>query len=122
MPSRDARAALLQGVGHLELQLGAFVENGAYQVLESLAVDQCPGTVNDGSVAFGLDKADGLARLALQVPVGKRDLPALAPPAPYDLVGLGILSPAKKHSGGQDILGDAPEEQHEQSHDYWLPP
>src|ERR1039458_7398163 len=116
MPSRDTRSAFLQGVRQLELQLGAFVEESAYDVLEGLAVNEPAGTIDDDSVAFGFDEADGLARrLALQVPVGKWNLaPTL--PAAHDLVGFNVLPPAKKHSGGQDIPGYANNEQHETTH------
>src|ERR1017187_4559511 len=115
MPPLDARSAFLQGVRQLELQLGAFVEESADQVLEGLAVNEPAGTIDDDSVSFGFDEADGLARLALQVPVGEWNLaPTL--PAAHDLVGFNVLPPAKKHGGGQDILGYATKEQHEQSH------
>src|ERR1017187_2654676 len=115
MPSRDTRSAFLQCVRQLELQLGAFVEESAYQVLEGLAVNEPAGTIDDDSVAFDLDEADGPARLALQIPVGERDLAAPLPAA-HGFVGLDVLPPAKEHGGSQDILGYATEEQHEQSH------
>src|ERR1019366_8525357 len=120
MPSRDTGASLLQGIGHLELQLGVFVENNAYQVFEGLAGDEPADTTDDGRVAFGLDEADGLARLALQIPVDERDLAAPLPAA-HGFVGLDVLPPAKEHGGSQDILGEAPEKQHEQTHGR-LPP
>src|ERR1019366_6300317 len=115
MPSRDTRSAFLQGVRQLELQLGAFVEDNAYQVLEGLGVDESSSTIDDGSVAFDLDEADGLTRLTLQIPVGERDL---TPPFPaaHSFIGLLVLPPAKEHGGSQDILGHATEEQHKQSH------
>src|ERR1035441_1994719 len=93
MPPRDARSALLRGVGHLELQLGAFVEDNAHHVLEGLAVDESPSTTDDGSVAFGLDEAKGLACLALQVPVDEWNLTAPLPAA-YGFVGFDVLPPA----------------------------
>src|ERR1019366_8420806 len=117
MPSRNTRSAFLQGVRQLELQLGAFVEESAYQVLEGLAVDESSSTIDDGSVAFDLDEADGLTRLTLQIPVGERDL-TVPLPAAHDFVGFNVLPPAKKHGGGQDILGYATKEQHEQSQGY----
>src|ERR1019366_9579000 len=113
----DARSALLKGVGHLEFQLGVLVENGAHQVLEGLAVDEATGTIDDGSVAFDLDEADGLTRLTLQVPVGEWKLVATLPAA-HDFVGFDVLPPAKEHGGSQDVFGHATHEQHEQSHGY----
>src|ERR1017187_10834451 len=115
MPSRDTRSAFLQGVRQLELQLGAFVEDNAYQVLEGLSVDERSSTIDDGSVAFDLDEADGLTRLTLQIPVGERDL-AAPPPAAYGFVGFDVLPPAKEHGGSQDILAHATEEEQQQSH------
>src|ERR1039458_1743858 len=117
MPPRDAGAALLERVRHPQLQLGAFVQHNAHDVLEGLAVDESSSTIDDGSVAFDLDEADGLTRLTLQVPVGERDLTAPLPAA-HDFVGFNVLPPAKKHGGGQDILGYATKEQHEQSQGY----
>src|ERR1039457_1735094 len=115
MPSSDTRSAFLQDVRQLELQLGALVEDNAYQVLEGLAVDKSAGTIDDGGVAFGFDEADRFTCLAPQVPVSERDLTPTLPTA-HHLVGFGILPPAKKHGGGQDILGHATHEQYEQSH------
>src|ERR1035441_5160974 len=113
----DARSALLQGVGHLELQLGTFVERRTDNVFEGLAVDKSAGTIDDGGVAFGFDEADRFTCLALQIPVDERNLAAPLPAA-YGFVGYDILSPAKEHGGNQDILAHATEEQHEQSHSY----
>src|ERR1039457_6841658 len=115
MPSRDTGAALLERVRHPQLELGAFVENDANDVLEGLSVHEAAHCADDGAVAFAFHEVRGLARLALQVPVYERDL---TPPFPaaHSFIGLLILPPAKEHGGSQDILGHATEEQHKQSH------
>src|ERR1019366_8404868 len=115
MPAWATGAALLQRVRHPQLELGAFVENDAHNVLEGLGVHEAAHGTDDGGIAFGFDEADGLARLALQVPVDERDLmPPL--PAAHGFIGLLVLPPAKEHGGSQDILGHATEEEHKQSH------
>src|ERR1019366_1791928 len=82
----------IEGARRLEFELGLLVEQGAYRVLEGLAVGETTGTIDDASFAFGFDEADRLACLALQVPVGAWKLVATLPAA-HDFAGLSILSP-----------------------------
>src|ERR1035437_7281989 len=115
MPAWDTGAALLERVRHPQLELGAFVENDAHDVLEGLSVHEAAHGANDGAVAVAFREVRGLARFALQVPVDEWDL---TPPSPaaHSFIGLLVLPPAKEHGGSQDILGHATEEQHKQSH------
>src|ERR1035441_7869558 len=79
-------------------------------MLERLGVDERSDRGDDGGVACPLHAIGGLARLVLEVPVDDGNLLPVGPPA-ADLVGQTVLAATDEQGDGQDVLGQASEQE-----------